>query len=186
MLAWRYGGPWEKLFVLLINLGFAHVIVLAYLIARTSQYDETSITTLWSVLTSAIFFPPIQAAFVVPLSSPSVIRQGLHLGFATDSRKEYDELLAKYKETFGVEGHLPGDRAIGLAFWAVFNAKLYAAMLLTAYLLPSFGDWSLVLYTTIDVPVSIGLRFSYYLRSRRLFSEAAMRGFPLMRLRAKE
>lgn len=181
-LAWKFGGPEERLFVILIYTAVAHVIVLAYFCARMVQFEGWPINAMWAAIVAAILFPPFQEAFIVPMYSPHAIREGIRQGKA-DGLREYYEALAKYKEIYGVRGQLPWDRAWGVAYWAIFYCKQYVAILVTLLISPALGEWSIFAYAGMDLPISLALFGLYKRKNRSQFLEADRRGFPLIRLR---
>lgn len=182
LLAWKFGGRWEKGFVILVNIGIVNVIVVAFLSAWLSSRAGWPLAAMWSVLIAAFFFPPFQQAFIVPAFSPEVIRESLRRGLG-EGEERYYELLAEYKEKYGAKGQLPGDRAAGFLYWTIFHANLYGAIAITLLLSPVAGEWAVIAYAGIDIPIALGLRLLYLFRTRGQFLEAKERGFPLTDLR---
>lgn len=182
VIAWRHGGPWERLFVVLLNFGVVHFIAVCLFVAYMSSRAGWPIELVWCVALAGILFPPFQQAFFVPLMSPQAIREGIRRGIA-DGTEQYYEILAKYKELFGHSGQLPGDRAWAGLYWTIFHSKLYVAILVGSFLIPQFGDLTPFVYAGLDLPVSFVLVGLTRLRHKTQFLEAQRRGFRLLELR---
>ncbi len=187
-MAWRHGRNAERgLVVLLLMLpSLALLTVMGVwadaLLGRLST-AETVVITLSLIGASFTWFL-YEPAILRPLSGATILRGIIGAGSLTDSDRDYLTEVARYKESQGVGGQVPGDVATAYASSLIFAFLYLGGVSVSLEFYVSLGVLAPVLVTLGTIWIGI-LCFWFFVRKiRREAERAAALGFRLRELRA--
>lgn len=179
-IVWRFGGPLQRLSLLSILVVFAIVVTVAIWLVRELFLMTTSVEVVTSVGFAAVGASLFRPALQVPMYSARVVRALLDVGWQSDDGAYFQE-LARYLDSHGRNGTLPGGGALSLAYLAIYASTVALAMPLAETLRPSFGIWTPAVFLTVfEVPVTVSAFLFYVGWIIRRYREAEEAGFYLL------
>lgn len=181
-MAWRLGGPTERMFVILGLLVLPLILLPAlYLTVKPLPYDESR-QALYAGIMALINFAFYQQAITSPMYSPAFFRAAAEKGWVAPADRDFYAELARYQSARGVSGQMPGDVARGLVYYALFIGTVWLSVPLTLALYPAIRDLSFLVFVSLNIPLGIACFVIDGRRRTRQYKKAQMQGFPLMDL----
>jgi hypothetical protein len=149
-LAWNFGGKTEKSFAILVAaapvvlVGLLTVLVTHGFLsgARAGEYVISGVILLL-LAASWIFYSP---SILRPLNSTRVIRGLLETNASSDPERAYLAELLRYKDTWGKNGEIAGDVAIGYVHATIYYSLCVAYLVVVLAFYPRWGEIALGLF----------------------------------------
>ncbi len=180
-ILWKFGDANGRLFLLLL---------LAYLFVISASgawlFWATWVGLLpFEVLVSFALAVSTGPAFASPLLSPMysapVLRRLLGRGWNT-VKKPFFEELARYLESEGEKGGVPGGLKWGLTSWGVYYSTMASAILFSVTFFSSLGPWTPFVFAGPALVIAAGFSLWHMAYVGKKFVEAKEQGFRLLEL----
>jgi hypothetical protein len=184
-LAWRYGGQTHRLFVTLLgsgpSLGLLLIVPAALSFSSARNYDE-ALQIMFTGILGLVTWAAFQGALYACLYSPNFWKAGIRDGWVPGVERDYYTELVRYQEARGTNGQLPGDVALGIAYFAIFLGGVAGSVVSVVLSYPLWGRAGFFLFAAIEYPLALGCWYRYRRRAHKRLVEAERDGFRLLTL----
>jgi len=188
-MAWRYGGASERRLVLLVFTAplvvfVAFVIGNAYLLV--AQLDKGALfqVNLVIIMAAASWYM-FQPAITTPMYSNDYYREAIRQRWLSPLQGEWAAEIVRFREAHGVNGQMPSNLGLGLAYGAVYDAGVIGSVPFGIALYPVLGGWTWMAFAVWYIPLVVVLRMAFWRRMKKEADAAAEMGFRMREIASK-
>ncbi len=184
-MIWHHGGRVEKSVAILVGAApfFALVIFLLFMGVIMQPLPRYEILYVGLAMVFALgSWPFYSPAIVRPLSSVRVIRASIEARALPSAQREFLEEVARYKDTLGVRGQIPGDVRLSFLYAIIYYGAGATGFLVSVGLYGSLGPLAPGGFLLVDAAITTACFLLIIGRRRRELDRAEKLGFRLRAL----